>query len=900
MRVAGAALAACRNAPCLCPKTAGVAREQRNTGRSLNVHGGTPPCFAGSPLDGGELLRGRRFLLPRAAVRQSAQKSLNRSAKVPTNAELSTVITIIICPWNILMRRFLSLAGKGSIRLVVAAALLVLPGLTQAIQVEPAAVTITSGLGTVDAVLGLTTHPDTNDLYAILRFGSDRRLATINPLTGAATDIGLLSDKFSNIAFSATNLYGVTGDGAAVPETLYTLNTSDASVTFVTTLGNGNDGESLAFNPDDGLMYHWSGSAPNETYFESINLSTLAVTPIYTSAIHREVLGTTYDSNCTCFLAYDRFGGFFSVTPAGTVTDLDPLDLFVPPKPVMKGLAFVGSTLYGGSAFRPSTSTLFKINPSNGASVPVVWNEYGEAGESLATSNVPMPSFSLTDMTEINGSLIDLGGSVDDVDLYKIRIPFPTNTFSVRVLATLSGTNDAQLYLFNAAGELVLMDDDSGSGLLPEFSAGSLLQTVERTYYLAFVTHNASPTFNSGVLSGWNRGPGPQQTGPYSLAISGANFAPPGASLTVISADLAEWRSWDVNSVGSHPQGKANLTFDNGDAANLGGVADESRWNTSDYHCQVNSTFSNIGWDETNNPDHLCPPGGGLIGVTPGIPRPWLQNGAAFGSIDPADYKTIPDNFFTSYFGTIQTGAEVSPGIFEVTDGNFGFIGTLAYHLTSGGTVPTDGESMLLPELTDVTWDLASGFVIDGTTDCNQGDVAIQLSPLFCIATGLFEYFLAEGGQGITGAVQPKATYEPGTGELVLFHDGLDSSLDGVFNIDNMMTFTLTVPVIADVDADGVADELDNCVAVANGPWLLDAGGHSQRDSNGDGYGNFCDADLNNDGIINGLDVGPFINQFGTAGPDADFNGDGIVNGLDVGPFIAAFGQAPGPSGVTP
>jgi hypothetical protein len=71
-------------------------------------------------------------------------------------------------------------------------------------------------------------------------------------------------------------------------------------------------------------------------------------------------------------------------------------------------------------------------------------------------------------------------------------------------------------------------------------------------------------------------------------------------------------------------------------------------------------------------------------------------------------------------------------------------------------------------------------------------------------------------------------------------------------------------------------------------------------DSNGDGFGNTCDADLNDDLVINGLDVGPFVGQFGTSGPDADFNGDGVVNGLDVGPFVDMFGLAPGPSAQAP
>jgi len=103
-----------------------------------------------------------------------------------------------------------------------------------------------------------------------------------------------------------------------------------------------------------------------------------------------------------------------------------------------------------------------------------------------------------------------------------------------------------------------------------------------------------------------------------------------------------------------------------------------------------------------------------------------------------------------------------------------------------------------------------------------------------------------------------------------------------------------------DTDNDGLENSIDNCIEVANGPIITDAGGNSQFDSDGDGYGNACDVDLNNDGVINGLDSGPFISQFGTAGPDADFNGDGVVNGLDAGPFTDMFGQAPGPSGLAP
>jgi hypothetical protein len=92
-----------------------------------------------------------------------------------------------------------------------------------------------------------------------------------------------------------------------------------------------------------------------------------------------------------------------------------------------------------------------------------------------------------------------------------------------------------------------------------------------------------------------------------------------------------------------------------------------------------------------------------------------------------------------------------------------------------------------------------------------------------------------------------------------------------------------------DTDSDGILDADDNCTLVANA---------DQRDTNGDGYGNVCDADLNNDGLINFVDLGILKSVFFTADPDADLNGDGSVNFIDLGMMKAAFFGVPGPSGV--
>jgi hypothetical protein len=93
-----------------------------------------------------------------------------------------------------------------------------------------------------------------------------------------------------------------------------------------------------------------------------------------------------------------------------------------------------------------------------------------------------------------------------------------------------------------------------------------------------------------------------------------------------------------------------------------------------------------------------------------------------------------------------------------------------------------------------------------------------------------------------------------------------------------------------DTDRDGAPDVLDNCITFAN---------PDQLDTDNDGFGNRCDPDLNNDGIVNSLDLGIFKAAFATSNnPNADFNGDGITNSLDLGLLKPFFLQAPGPTGV--
>ncbi|MEL7447769.1 MAG: laminin B domain-containing protein [Pseudomonadota bacterium] len=130
------------------------------------------------------------------------------------------------------------------------------------------------------------------------------------------------------------------------------------------------------------------------------------------------------------------------------------------------------------------------------------------------------------------------------------------------------------------------------------------------------------------------------------------------------------------------------------------------------------------------------------------------------------------------------------------------------------------------------------------------------------------------------------------------------ANLDGLYIATDYSDGTTTIGVIDrsfidnvvltgtsgnDPDADGVPDLVDNCLEVMNA---------DQRDSNADGIGNACDADLNNDCVVNFSDLGQMKAVFFSTDADADIDGDGVVSFSDLGAMKAAFFQAPGPSGL--
>ena len=210
---------------------------------------------------------------------------------------------------------------------------------------------------------GLSAHPGTGQLYALLKLQGQqgRELALIDPVTGVATPIGDtgggVDRRFSTLTVDAQGIiYSVTGDGSpADSQTLFTLSPSDAGATKVMDLGNGDAGEAITYNTDDGLLYHASGygaqnSVSTGEIFESIdpNAKTVTLIPL-SGADYQGSNALLYEGGRTFLLADCGLGGedactrpfvsrLFRVTGDGLVIPLSDLDH------LSKGLA-VGADL---------------------------------------------------------------------------------------------------------------------------------------------------------------------------------------------------------------------------------------------------------------------------------------------------------------------------------------------------------------------------------------------------------------------------------------------------------------------------------------------------------------------------------------------------------------------------
>jgi hypothetical protein len=228
-------------------------------------------------------------------------------------------------------------------------------GLLRTVNVATATTTagvliVSSTGGSAIQCNGMARDPISGQIYALVRFGmGPRNLCTLAPATGVATIIGPMSDQFAGIAFRADGaLFGVTGDGANTPETLFSINPANAQATPVMTLGNGNDGETICFAPD-GFLYHASGlGVPNvDEFFERIDSFANTVTGLPLSGYDYDELLSLTSYTGASLIGADLNDDLLAFTTAGHVSYLGTLD-----HSFVKGLVWVPSPA-SQAFFRP-------------------------------------------------------------------------------------------------------------------------------------------------------------------------------------------------------------------------------------------------------------------------------------------------------------------------------------------------------------------------------------------------------------------------------------------------------------------------------------------------------------------------------------------------------------------
>ncbi len=222
-----------------------------------------------------------------------------------------------------------------------------------------------------------------------------------------------------------------------------------------------------------------------------------------------------------------------------------------------------------------------------------------------------------------------------------------------------------------------------------------------------------------------------------------------------------------------------------------------------------------------------------------------------------------------------------SPGVGFVLDGQIrdGRLGAL---ITEAGDLNGDGiDDLVLPAPKSEPADTATVWTVfgplngvsgvnmlDGTALAGAGVLAIN------VEQGNFGEHLGAGGDldgdgtndlAITSRTESNPPLRPNSGRVYVLWGRSDD------------------------DGDGVAGRFDNCSQLANA---------DQIDADNDGFGNACDADLDNNCVINVGDLGLFRSVFFTDDPVADFNGDGNVGIFDLGVMRSTFFGPPGPSGL--
>lgn len=178
----------------------------------------------------------------------------------------------------------------------------------------------------------------------------------------------------------------------------------------------------------------------------------------------------------------------------------------------------------------------------------------------------------------------------------------------------------------------------------------------------------------------------------------------------------------------------------------------------------------------------------------------------------------------------------------------------------------------------------ASGFTLFFDASAAGVATAADVDAAHALANGRLLVSFAAGGSvgGITYDHADVLEYDPVADAWALAYRATVLADWGAADVD-------AFSAVSDLDTDGVTDEIDNCQLHEN---------VGQRDTDGDGLGNRCDPDFDQNCITDFVDLGFMKSVFFSGDAHADLDGSGSVDFVDLGIMKSLFFLSPGPSGI--
>jgi hypothetical protein len=156
---------------------------------------------------------------------------------------------------------------------------------------------------------------------------------------------------------------------------------------------------------------------------------------------------------------------------------------------------------------------------------------------------------------------------------------------------------------------------------------------------------------------------------------------------------------------------------------------------------------------------------------------------------------------------------------------------------------------------------------------------------------------LDNDGDTLVDLLDPGCSWIGDVSEEFACNDGYDDDQDGATDhpADPDCASPSDPLEAPDQDGDLVPDDEDNCRLAANA---------TQTDSNQDGFGNACDPDYTNEGLVGTSDYVKLLGAYGsTTGqphydPEIESGGDGSIGFSELLLLLGSYGGSPGPSGL--